>query len=92
MVLTLPSFTLAVERNIAVQLHPRHINTKQLFPCVVALSGGHIRLFKYDMLEVIDHSTIRNKGESTGKMAVTELAGILPEEAHGHAINSIDME
>ena len=92
MLLALPALTLAVERDLAVQLHPRHINAQQFFPGGVALSRGQVRLFVHDMLEVIHHGAIRDKGQRTGQVAVQELAGILAKEALRQAKNSIDME
>ena len=81
MLLALPALTLAVERDLAVQLHPRHINAQQFFPGGVALGRGQVRLFVHDMLEMVHHGAIRDKGQRTGQVAVQELAGILAKEA-----------
>ena len=80
MLLALPALTLAVERDLAIQLHPRHINAQQFFPGGVALGRGQVRLFVHDMLEMVHHGAIRDKGQRTGQVAVQELAGILAKE------------
>ena len=95
-VLALPALALAVEGDLAVQTHPRHIDAEQLLPHGMALRRGEIRLLIHDVLEVVHHGAVGDEGERVREMAVAELRGILAEEAvaprpgekfHGHGVN-----
>ena len=81
--LPLPALAVAVERDLAAELHPRHVDAEQLLPHIVPLARGHVRLFVDDVLEMVDHCAIRDECQRTGQMAVTELARIFAEEALG---------
>ena len=81
--LSLPALALGIERYLAVKLHPRHIHTEKLFPDAVTSGGSQIRLFIYNMLKMVNHGAVGNKGQRTGKMRIEELALILAEEIIG---------
>ena len=85
MCLTLPAFAVGVERDIAVKLHPRHIDAEKLLPYGMALSRRHIRLLIHLVLEVIDHGSVGDKCKRTRQMAVAEFARIGAEESFGIA-------
>ena len=81
MVLTLPAAPLGVEGNLAVHLHPGHIDAGQLLPRGVALRRGHVGLLIHDVLEVIHHGAVGDEGQCACQMAVQELAGVGAKEA-----------
>ena len=81
MVLSLPSFSFTVKWNLSVQFHPRHIDSQQFFPYSVPFLRCHIRSFKHNMLEMINHRSVRNECQCTGEMAVLEFTGILTKES-----------
>ena len=81
MKLALPAFSLAVEGNLPVQFHPRHIDPEQPLPLRVAFSRRYLRFFINDMLEVIDHCTVGNKRDCVRKMAVDKLLRVSAEES-----------
>ena len=78
--LALPVLTRTVERDLAVQTHPRLVDGGQLFPLGMALLRGHVGLLIDNVLEVVNHRAVGDEGQRPGQMAVTELAGILAEE------------
>ncbi len=83
MVLPLPALSLAVEGNIAVQLHPGHVDSQQALPLSVALGGGQLRVLVDDVLEVVHHGAVGDEGDGVGQVAVAELALVRAEEAGG---------
>ena len=96
MVLSLPGHAFAVERDLAVELHPRHIDLLQFLPAGVALGRGHLRMRVDLVLEMVDQRAVRDKLQRTRQVAVVELARILAEEAlfprpreefHGHGVH-----
>ena len=96
MQLPLPALAVAVEGNLAAELHPRHIHAQKFLPDRVALCRGHLRLFIDDMLEMIDHRAVGDEGQRARQMAVAELTGIVSKEAvcprpcekfHGHGVH-----
>ena len=96
MVLALPAHALGVERDLAVELHPRHVDTEQFLPNGVALGGRHLGLFIHDVLEVVDHRAVGNERQRAGEVAVEELLRVgtekavrprLCEELHGHRVD-----
>ena len=96
MQLPLPALAVAVEGDLAAELHPRHIHAQKLFPHCMALRRGHLRLFIDDMLEMVDHRAVGDEGQRARQMAVAELAGIVTKEAvcprpreefHGHGVH-----
>ena len=96
MVLALPAHALRVERDLAVELHPRHIDAEQLLPNGVALGRRHFGLFIHDVLEVVDHRAVGNERQRAGEVAVEELLRVgaekavcpgLCEELHRHRVD-----
>ena len=80
MVLSLPAFSLGIEGNLTVQLHPWLVNANQFLPFRMTFRRRHIRILVDDMLEVVHHRPVRKEGECLGQMRVIIFSGILPEE------------
>ena len=87
--LSLPVLSLGVERNVAVQPHPRLVNANQLFPLGVPLGRCQIRILVDDVLEMIDHRAVGDEGQAAGQMGVEILLGVLAEELLGKSLRKV---
>ena len=82
-VLLLPALAVAVERDVAVQAQPGHVDAEQALPLGMALRGGQVGLFVGDMLEVVHRRAVGDEGQRPGQVAVAELGRVGAEEAFG---------
>ena len=96
MALPLPAFAFAVEGNLPVQLHPGHILSQELLPGIVPFTGRPAGILIDQVLEMVHHRSVGNKGQRRGQVAVQELPGVGPEEVlrprpghelHGHGVD-----
>ena len=96
MVLALPRASVAIEGQPVVEINPRHIYARQPPPLVVALGGSELRPLIDDVLEVVHHRAVGDKGQRAGEMGIQELARVGAEEAlrprpreklHGHRVH-----